>query len=172
MKMIMDDNDRFMHLVSDHDIEPQEIIEELGDECPSFYTLKDHDEVCSPSGFGCLICWLNAIDNYREEEKGREMKTKYLEMVNEMLAYAKLNDTFCLTTRDFRNFENEVIDACEKAVAKKINNVRSSRDYELAEHNIKEGECPECGETTTGNYLGCYCGSCGQKIDWGYEDEN
>lgn len=63
-----------------------------------------------------------------------------------------------------------VAEACEKQVAKKVKNIRFSRDYELAEHNIMEGECPDCGETMTGNTWGCYCGSCGVALDWGYDE--
>lgn len=61
-------------------------------------------------------------------------------------------------------------EALEKQVPKKVKNIRFSRDYELAEHNIKEGECPECGETMTGNTFGYHCGCCGVALDWGYED--
>ena len=62
------------------------------------------------------------------------------------------------------------IAALEKQIPKKVKNIRFSRDRELAEHNIMEGECPECGETSTGNYMGYYCGCCGVALDWGYED--
>ena len=62
------------------------------------------------------------------------------------------------------------IQALEKQVPKKVKNIRFSRDRELAEHNIMEGECPECGETMTGNTFGEYCGSCGIALDWGYEE--
>lgn len=62
------------------------------------------------------------------------------------------------------------VEALEKQIPKKVKNIRFSRDYELAEHNIMEGECPECGETMTGNTFGEYCGSCGVALDWGNED--
>ncbi|MBO1264355.1 hypothetical protein J3A84_04780 [Proteiniclasticum sp. SCR006] len=58
------------------------------------------------------------------------------------------------------------IQALEKQIEKKVKNIRFSRDYELAEHNIMEGECPDCGETVTGSYLGNYCGSCGVALNW------
>lgn len=62
---------------------------------------------------------------------------------------------------------NVAIVATEKQVPKKVKNIRFSRDRELAEHNIKEGECPECGETMTGNTFGYHCGCCGVALDWG-----
>lgn len=58
----------------------------------------------------------------------------------------------------------------DKQVPKKVKNIRLSRDLELADHNIKEGECPECGETMTGNTFGYYCGCCGVTLDWGNEE--
>lgn len=65
---------------------------------------------------------------------------------------------------------NVAIQALEKQVPKKVKNIRFSREHELAEHNIMEGECPECGETMTGNTFGYYCGCCGVALDWGYEE--
>lgn len=62
------------------------------------------------------------------------------------------------------------IQALEKQVPNKVKNIRFSRDRKLAEHNIKEGECPECGETMTGNTFGYYCGCCGVALDWGNEE--
>lgn len=71
---------------------------------------------------------------------------------------------------DYLNARKAAVEALEKQVPKKVKNIRFSRDRELAEHNIKEGECPECGETMTGNTFGYYCGCCGVALDWGYEE--
>ena len=65
---------------------------------------------------------------------------------------------------------NIAIAATEKQVPKKVKNTRFSRDRELEEHNIKEGECPECRETMTGNTFGYHCGCCGVALDWGNEE--
>lgn len=54
--------------------------------------------------------------------------------------------------------------ALKKQIPKRLKNIRFSKDYVLAEHNIKEGKCPVCGETVTANYFGEYCGCCGQKV--------
>jgi len=77
----------------------------------------------------------------------------------------ELNNPIPKSDIDFEDLEC-IKHALEKQVEKKVKNIRFSRDYELAEHNIMEGECPDCGETVTGSYLGNYCGSCGVALDW------
>lgn len=68
MKMIMEDNSKFMNLLNDDDIEPEEIMDKYDSECPGFYTLKDNFKLCNESGDGCEECWKGAIENYREEK--------------------------------------------------------------------------------------------------------
>ena len=105
---------------------------------------------------------------------------KYLEMVRPTENYSH---TFSVSVGNTRHFGpgsqlnkdvstaiDLAIQALKKQVPKKVKNIRFSRDYELAEHNIKEGECPECGETMTGNTFGYHCGCCGVALDWGYDD--
>lgn len=75
-----------------------------------------------------------------------------------------------ISMSEYMEARKMAIGALEKQVPKKVKNIRSSRIYELEQSNIMEGECPECGETSTGNYMGYYCGCCGVALDWGYEE--
>jgi len=84
------------------------------------------------------------------------MKPEQYEMVLELLEFAKRNDMFYLTTREFREFEMEVEYACEKEIAKSYDiggNTSGVRYY-----------CPECG-VKIDIFDNC-CFNCGQRIDW------
>jgi len=81
----------------------------------------------------------------------------------------KINGEDKILNNDYCKASTKAIEALEKQIGKKPNNKRFSRNYELAEHNIMEGECPNCDDTVTGNSYGYYCGGCGQAIDWGNE---
>ena len=93
------------------------------------------------------------------------MKIEDTKMVRELLDYAKINDTFCLTTTQFREFENEVEEACEKQIAKKPNMYRSET------FGSKYPEC-ECGKSVMSCYGDRYpsCPYCGNKMDWSEEE--
>lgn len=101
------------------------------------------------------------------------MKTKYLEMVKELLAYAKLNDTFFLTGDQFRDFEDEVEDACEKQIAKEPILIQHPQP------DKRDFRCPVCSgdvnrqweyeyddDSMIGEDLYEYCPDCGTKINW------
>ena len=83
------------------------------------------------------------------------MKPEQYEMVLELLEFAKRNNTFYLTTRDFREFEVEVEDACEKQIPKKVT-------------FMSEYLCGNCNVTI--NSEDCYCYNCGQQIDWSVQE--
>jgi len=88
------------------------------------------------------------------------VKIEHTKMVRELLDYAKINDTFCLTTTQFREFENEVAEACEKQIGKKpIPLVTPDGDIDL---------CGVCESGVEDDWDGCpYCFN---KIDWSEEE--
>jgi patatin-like phospholipase/acyl hydrolase len=67
---------------------------------------------------------------------------------------------------DIKELQRLIDEAVEKQIPKKPTEIRGSRDCRLWENGIMEGNCPECGETVTENWFGCYCGHCGQALDW------
>jgi hypothetical protein len=80
------------------------------------------------------------------------MNDTFINRVQELLDYENRNKVFCLTSRQFREFETAVMDALEKAKPRKpvgFNN-----------------ECWDCGNYLDAGVVPLYCPSCGQAIDW------
>lgn len=65
---------------------------------------------------------------------------------------------------DIKELQKLIDEAIEKQIAKKP--IDNSRYHLLAEHDIKAGDCPECGRMVIHSYREYYCGKCGQKIKW------
>jgi hypothetical protein len=58
------------------------------------------------------------------------MKPETLENVKIMLDYARRNDTFFLTTKEFNEFENEVLEYCDSPLPSAIiNSLEHSCEY-------------------------------------------
>jgi len=77
------------------------------------------------------------------------MNQEYIEILNEMLEFARKTILSHLTIRDWRSFESAVEEACEKQVA------RNPRGW--------NNECWNCGEHLTDDSN--YCKRCGQKVE-------
>lgn len=62
---------------------------------------------------------------------------------------------------------NELV---EKATPKKVVDIDTYIDFEEG-YTGYSGICPTCREWCYSNHDSCYCGGCGQALDWGEEDE-
>jgi len=88
------------------------------------------------------------------------VKIEHTKMVRELLDYAKINDTFCLTTTQFREFENEVEEACEKQIGKKPIGLNCYKCGNIVSERLDGGNFPLELE---------YCPYCGEHQDWSEE---
>lgn len=78
------------------------------------------------------------------------MKNKHINMIQELLDYARKNDLFNLTSRETGEFEAEVIDALDKAIE------RDALPF------YDGFGCPTCSQYVHLDY----CGNCGQKVEF------
>lgn len=66
--------------------------------------------------------------------------------------------------------ESEVL----KQIPRKVINIHKTEDEEeVAVYGITAifGECPTCDEYVSSLWNDCYCGGCGQMLDWTMEQE-
>lgn len=92
---------------------------------------------------------------------------KNIERIKELLEKADINDTFTLTTKEFREFENFIIKAVEKQLPQiPVMKAMEGFDNEVASHLV----CFDCGNGVTNYYVRGgkpeYCQCCGHKLDW------
>jgi transposase len=67
-------------------------------------------------------------------------------------------------TKEYEEAKQTIKELVNKATPKKPIVLRSPSDYIAF-------ECPNCHHTTHSNFRRLYCGECGQKIDWGEDDD-
>ena len=109
---------------------------------------------CIEANVGCLeLDKSNGRVLYGSEEKFIEAGHYAIESMKELLEYKKLGTL------------EEVEDAMEKQTAEKPMKV-------LGINGNIEYECGYCGESEAINEMFTYCPWCGQKIDFGKDEEN
>lgn len=67
---------------------------------------------------------------------------------------------------------HEVVNALEKQIDKNVADTHKSvNDEEMAVYgaDARFGNCPTCGELVCSVWNECYCGDCGQRLDWSDE---
>ena len=82
------------------------------------------------------------------------MKREYINMVNELIEDAKKLNRFNIPSREFKEFENAIEDACERQIPREG---IDKFDY----------ICPYCEGIS--EYQNPHCPECGQKLTWGKE---
>ena len=60
--------------------------------------------------------------------------------------------------------EKAIINALEKQIPKKVNNLEVFCDIGACIPKTKSGNCPVCNNFMIGNHA--YCNDCGQALDW------
>lgn len=85
------------------------------------------------------------------------MKLEYIDMISELISDAEKTDRFYITSREFRQFEIEVKQACFREIPRQPMNLKldgiSNRYH-----------CSNCGEFLKKGSN--YCHVCGEAIDW------